>query len=164
MANTEKPGLGETAPPASSVTLEALGIGFAWVIVELAPDGILVSDDDGEIVMANRQVEEMFGYPRDVLVGAHVESLLPLRSRQVHRLHRARYADTPLTRPMGVGFELLGQHADGSEFPVEISLSPIAADRGPVTVVVIRDVHQQRARERDAARNVSERRRRANQR
>jgi PAS domain S-box-containing protein len=125
-----------------------LGIGFAWAIVELAPDGILVSDDDGRILMANRQVEDMFGYDRDRLVGAHVESLLPVRVRETDRAHRSKYVDAPATRPMGVGHNLLGLHADGSEFPVEISLSPIAADLGTATVVVIRDVSQQQARER----------------
>lgn len=126
---------------------KALGIGFAWVIVDLAPDGILVSNEDGEIVMANRQVEDMFGYPRQTLVGTHVESLLPIESRQVHRVHRARYADAPRTRAMGAGLELSGLHADGTEFPVEISLSAVAADHGPVTVAVIRDLRRQRARE-----------------
>jgi PAS domain S-box-containing protein len=134
-------------PHVPVVSPKALGAGFAWVIVELAPDGILVSDDDGEIVMANRQVGNMFGYDRDVLVGGQVESLLPARSRLAHRVHRARYSDAPRTRAMGVGLELLGVHADGTEFPVEISLSAVAADHGPVTVAVIRDLRRQRARE-----------------
>ncbi len=134
----------------SVVSPKALGVGFAWLIVELAPDGILVSDDDGEIVMANRQVEDMFGYDRDVLVGAHVESLLPARSRAVHRAHRASYTQAPRACAMGTGLELLGLHADGIEFPVEISLTAVAADHGPVTVAVIRDLRRQRAHEQAA--------------
>ncbi len=135
----------DACPPV--VSPKALGVGFAWVVVELAPDGILVSDDDGEIVMANRQIEDMFGYDRDSLVGAHVESLLPARSRSVHRAHRASYTQAPRACAMGTGLELLGLHADGTEFPVEISLSVVAADHGPVTVAVIRDLRRQRARE-----------------
>ena len=145
------------------VARKALGIGFAWVIVDLAPDGILVSDEDGEIVMANRQVEDMFGYPRQTVVGTHVESLLPIESRPVHRVHRARYRDAPRTRAMGAGLELFGRHADGTEFPVEISLSAVAADHGPVTVAVIRDLRRQRAREQPRL-NGSERRRQPHQR
>ena len=133
-----------SAPRASVLAPKALGAGFAWVIVELAPDGILVSDDDGEIVMANRRVAAMFGYDRDVLIGARVESLLPVRSRAVHREHRARYAEAPRTRPMGAGIELSALHADGTEFPVEISLSAVAADHGPVTVVVVRELQPRR--------------------
>lgn len=125
-----------TAPP------KTLGAGFAWVIVELAPDGILVSDDDGEIVMANRRVEDLFGYDRDALVGLHVENLLPVRSRAVHRVHRARYTEAPRTRPMGAGLELWALRADGTEFPAEISLSVVASDHGPVTVAVIRELQQ----------------------
>jgi PAS domain S-box-containing protein len=150
MAPTEKPRGGTVASPASSVTPEALGIGFAWVIVELAPDGILISDDRGRILMANRHVEELFGYDRDTLVGAQVEGLLPARSRRAHETHRADYAAAPTMRPMGVGLDLFGCHADGSEFPVEISLSRVATDQGAATVVVIRDVTQQRASERAA--------------
>lgn len=133
-------GLRPEAPIAATV----LGTGFAWVIVELAPDGILVSDDDGRIVMANRHIEALFGYDRDALVGARVETLLPERLRGAHETHRASYTATPALRPMGVGLELFGCHADGSEFPIEVSLSPAATEQGIATVVVIRDVTEQR--------------------
>jgi PAS domain S-box-containing protein len=125
-------------------------VGFAWVIVEHAPDGILVSDNDGRIVMANRQVETLFGYDRDSIVGAPVETLLPERLRRAHGTNRARYANAPALRPMGTGLELFGRRADGSEFPIEVSLSPTATDSGPATVVIIRDVTHQRALERAA--------------
>ena len=120
-----------------------LGAGFAWVIVELAPDGILVSDDDGVIVLANRRAESMFGYDQDELLGARVENLLPVALRAVHRLHRSRYAEAPTTRPMGSGIELRALRADGTELPVEISLSAVAADHGPVPIVVVRELQRQ---------------------
>ena len=133
---------------------DMLGIEFAWVIVELAPDGILVGDEDGRIMMANRHIETLFGYSNDALVGMQVEQLLPPRLRHTHETHRARYVSAPALRPMGAGLELFGCHADGSEFPIEVSLSPAATDRGIATVVVIRDVTEQRNLER-AARTAS---------
>jgi len=154
MAIDDDPEAGLTASLGSSSAADGLGIGFAWVIVELAPDGILVSDDDGRIMMANRQVEELFGYNRDALIGAQVESLLPTRLCRVHETHRANYVAAPALRPMGAGLELFGRRADGSEFPIEISLSPAATERGIATVVVIRDVTEQRALE-HAARTAS---------
>lgn len=156
MTADERSEAGLTPSPKSSVAPDELGIGFAWVIVELAPDGILVSDDDGRIMMANRQVEELFGYNRDALVGAQVESLLPTRLRRAHEAHRANYVTAPVPRPMGAGLELFGSRADGSEFPIEISLSPAATERGIVTVVVVRDLTEQRALE-HAARTASAR-------
>ncbi len=119
----------------------------ASTILELAPEGILVSDDDGRILMANHQIEELFGYDRDRLLGTPVESLLPARLRDAHETDRVTHAIAPAQRTMGVGLELLGRHADGSEFPIEVSLSPAATDRGIATVAVIRDVSQQRALE-----------------
>lgn len=124
--------------------------GFAWAIVELAPDGILVADDDGLVLMANRRVEELFGYGRGELEGSLVERLLPLRFRDAHVAERDRYRERPATRSMGAGLELSGCRADGSEFPVEVALSPVATDRGMAIVVVIRDVTDQRANERAA--------------
>jgi PAS domain S-box-containing protein len=132
------------------VNVATLGLGFAWTIVELAPDGILVCDDGGEILMVNRQVESLFGYDRDALVGAQVERLLPASLRRSHEALRAGYVAAPALRSMGSGRGLLGRRADGSEFPVEISLSPAATERGIATVVVVRDVSDQRAAERDA--------------
>ncbi len=134
-------------PPAATARL---GHEFAWVIVELAPDGILVSDDDGRIMMANRQIEALFGYDRGALVGEPVERLLPPRLRLAHESHRTSYVNAPALRPMGSGLELFGCRADGSEFPIEVSLSPTATDHGIATVVVVRDVTSQRALERTA--------------
>ena len=150
MTAADQPGQDATLTAASPTTARALGIDFAWVIVDLAPDGILVSDDDGRILMANRHIEELFGYDRDTLIGERVEQLLPPRLRNAHETHRAAYVVAPALRPMGAGLELFGAHANGSEFPIEVSLSPAATDQGIVTVVIIRDVTQQRALERDA--------------
>ena len=84
MTATRTPGGVAAASPNPSVSRTASDVGFAWVIVEFAPDGILVSDDDGQIMMANRQIEELFGYDRDALVGIQVEYLLATRSRDGH--------------------------------------------------------------------------------
>ena len=138
----------EGRPPPSPDALpaaKALGFGFAWAIVELAPDGILVGDAHGHIMMVNRQVEELFGYRRETLIGAPVETLLPARLRNAHEAHRANYATAPTVRPMGTGRKLFGRRANGSEFPIEVSLSPAPTDHGVVTVVVIRDMTEHRA-------------------
>jgi PAS domain S-box-containing protein len=145
MAAAEQPRSATPASSAGPVATEALDDGFAWLIVELAPDGILVADEAGRIVMVNRHIEELFGYGRDGLVGRFVESLLPAQLRRGHETHRARYAAAPALRPMGTGLELLGCRADGSEFPIEVSLSPVATDHGIATVVVVRDLTHQRA-------------------
>ncbi len=151
MTATRKPEHDRTAVSTKSfATSSVRAPEFAWVIIELAPDAILVSDGDGRIIMANKQVEALFGYDRDILIAEPVETLLPMRLRAAHEAHRADYASAPTTRPMGAGLRLFGRHADGSEFPIEVSLSPIAADRGIATVVVIRDVSQQRDLERAA--------------
>jgi len=97
-----------TSPaPRSSVGAEAFGL--ACAIVERAPDAILVCDEHGRIMMANSQVEGLFGYDRDALVGAQVE-MLPARLRSAHEPHRANYAIAPTRRPMGAGLELFGRH------------------------------------------------------
>jgi PAS domain S-box-containing protein len=116
-----------------------LGEHFGWVIVELAPDGILVVDEAGCIMLANSKIEKMFGHPRPQLVGARVETLMPHRFRAGHFRTRHDYSESPSARPMGIGQSLQGLHADGSEFPVEISLSPITTGAGVQTVVIIRD-------------------------
>ena len=116
-----------------------LGIGFAWQIVDLAPDGMLVTDPEGRIVMANRQAEALFGHDRGALVGTPVDSLLPPQLRRVHERHRRSYRAAPSVRPMGSRLELSGYRADGSEFPIDVSLSPAFTEDGlAVTVVSIR--------------------------
>ena len=103
----------------------------ASALVEAAPDGMMMADEQGRILLVNRQVEVLFGYRREDLVGQPVEVLLPERLRQAHGAHRTRFRAEPRTRTMGAGLRLSGRRADGAEFPVEISLSPLRTDAGP---------------------------------
>ena len=96
---------------------------------------------DGDGMLANRRMEEMFGYQQDDLAGHPVESLIPAL-HAAHHSHRADYAQAPETRPMGAGARLVGLRNDGTTFPVEISLSPIPTTTGQLTLAVIRDVNQ----------------------
>ena len=109
-------------------------------LLEAAPDSVVIVDQGGAIQMVNRQTEVLFGYPREELLGQPVEVLLPERFRARHRGHRGTYSDDPHTRPMGVGLELFGRRKDGSEFPVEISLSPMSSEDESVVISIIRDV------------------------
>jgi two-component system sensor histidine kinase DevS len=111
-----------------------------WAVIEAAPDAVLLVDSDGRIALANRQVETLFGYDRVELVGAAVEVLVPDDVREMHVDLRRRYQANPVTRPMGVGRELLGRRRDGSLLPVEISLSPVSAADEVLTIAVVRDV------------------------
>lgn len=115
---------------------------------EAAPDGILVVDENGVIDDANPMAGRLFGYGRDDLVGHSVEMLVPEGAREAHSEHRRGYTRSPHTRPMGVGMDLRGRRRDGSEFPVEISLSPWRSETGTKVIVAVRDVTQ-RTRLRD---------------
>ncbi len=109
-------------------------------LLEHAPDATVIVDGRGCILLVNRQVEDVFGYRRDTLIGQDVEILVPERFRARHPgLRRSFYAD-PQVRPMGVGLQLYGRRRDGSEFPVEISLSPIETTEGILVSAAIRDV------------------------
>src|SRR5438876_10430516 len=94
-------------------------------LFEFSPDAILVADHQGRIVRINARVESLFGYPRDELISQPVEVLMPDRFHRVHTFHRQHYNEAMRMRPMGVGLELVGKRKDGTEFPVDIMLSPV---------------------------------------
>jgi PAS domain S-box-containing protein len=109
-------------------------------LLESTPDAIVISNVTGRIVLVNQQAEQVFGYPRSELLGQPVEVLLPERYRSGHLGHRGAYFVQPRTRTMGAGLELHGRRRDGSEFPVEISLSPIVTEEGTMVMSAVRDI------------------------
>jgi formate hydrogenlyase transcriptional activator len=109
-------------------------------LFEFSPDAILLTDATGRITKVNTQAERVFGYTREELIGQRVELLIPERFRKVHPTHRSEYSSQPQPRPMGIGLELFGRRKDGSEFPVDIMLSPVETSEGRMTVSVVRDV------------------------
>ena len=117
-------------------------------LFETAPDATIVVDSEGQIVLANAQADNLFGYDNGGLRGRPVEVLLPQALRAGHGAHRARFMANPRLRPMGAGFELVGMRRDGREFPVEISLSPVQTGDTPLFAASIRDISEtQRARQ-----------------
>jgi PAS domain S-box-containing protein len=109
-------------------------------LLEAAPDGIVEVDASGRILLVNSQAEKMFGYSREELVGQSVEVLIPDRFRSRHPAHRERYRSQPVMRPMGSVPDLRAVRADGTEFAVDINLSPFEGETSGSVVCVIRDV------------------------
>lgn len=122
-------------------------------LLEAAPDAIVIAGTDGRIILVNRQAEAIFGYERSELLGQPIEILVPENERGQHGRHRAGFFMKPNTRPMGAGLELYGRRKDGTRFPVEISLSPIATEDGLVVSAAVRDASE-RKRAEDQARHL----------
>jgi PAS domain S-box-containing protein len=120
-------------------------------LLDSAPDGVVVINSDGRIVLINGQVERLFGYAAGDLLGRRIEVLLPERHHARHADHRSGYFVAPRPRPMGGGMELAGRRQDGTEFPVDISLSSIETDDGRLATAFIRDLTAPRSAEEQPA-------------
>jgi PAS domain S-box-containing protein len=120
--------------------------------IESAPSGLLMIDKDGTIVLVNREVERLFGYSREELLGKSIEMLVPERFRPGHPGFRAAFFEDPQTRAMGVGRELFGLRQDGSEVPVEISLNPIETEEGIFVLSSVVDISARKQAEQEQAR------------
>jgi PAS domain S-box-containing protein len=132
-------------------------------VFESAPDGIMVVDREGVVRDLNPAVEVLFGFAREEVLGEAVEMLLPDAFRRAHQAHRERYRKNPHVRHMGAGLGLTAQRKDGTEFPVEVSLSPWSHGGHDYVICIVRDVTE-RKRIRDfsegALRSVEEERQR----
>ena len=116
-------------------------------LLEAAPDAMVIVGEDGRIVLANGQAEQLFGYPREELVGQRIELLVPERLRDHHPGYRRTYALDSQPRPMGAGVDLCGRRKDGSEFPAEISLAPMDTGDGRLVTAAIRDLTERKKAE-----------------
>lgn len=121
-------------------TIENFTSGEYRAVFDAAPDGIIIVDEEGRIRDVNPQAERFFGHEREELLGAEIERLVPERTRDLHRGQRQAYMAAPHARPMGIGLELKGRRNDGSEFPVEISLSPMPTADGQFIIAMVRDM------------------------
>jgi PAS domain S-box-containing protein len=143
---------GKEIKPSQDLVAETL---LSTSVVEAIPDAVAAVDQQGLIIQVNSRTESLFGYSRDELIGQKIEILVPERHRPRHGLHREQFHQQPKIRPMGSGLDLYGRRRDGSEFPVEISLSPVAGSAGVIVLSAIRDVSDRK--------RIEEELRRANQ-
>jgi PAS domain S-box-containing protein len=135
VAGTNGNGLAETDPAEGKRAEERFRL-----VVESAPNAIVVINEQGEIVLVNSRTEEWFGYRREELIGRPVEVLVPERFQASHTDERARFLASPQARPMGVGRDLFGRRKDGSEFPVEIGLNPMRTGEGMLVLAAVVDI------------------------
>jgi PAS domain S-box-containing protein len=126
-------------------------------LLEAVPDAVVMIDGKGRMVLVNEQSERLFGYERRELLGERVEMLLPPRTREPHSGHRSGYFADPRTRPMGLGLDLAGRRKDGTEFPVDISLSAVETGKRWLATAFVRDMTERTLRA-DLERNLAERR------
>jgi PAS domain S-box-containing protein len=125
-------------------------------LLDTAPDAMVVAGADGRINFVNVRTESLFGYTRSELLGQHLEILIPERARAGHAAHLVRFFTNPGVRPMGSGIELYGRRKDGTELPIEVSLSPLRSDGGITVSAAIRDISERKRME-AAAKLVSDR-------
>jgi len=132
----------QSAAPAKVAAEPASGESQAGLdrLFESLPDATVTADREGRIVSANGQAERMFGYTRRELAGQPIHVLVPERYRDAHHAYVRGYQDSPHARPMGAGLELYGRRKDGTEFPVDIMLSPLATGGGLLSLAVVRDM------------------------
>jgi len=126
-----------------------------WAMVESSPDGMLLANEHGVLMLVNEQIETLFGYDRGELLGLAVETLLPERHRNTHTAHRTMYRAAARPRAMGGDLALMGRRRNGTEFPVEVSLSPITTTQGLRVVATVRDITTRLATEAGLRRNES---------
>jgi PAS domain S-box-containing protein len=111
---------------------------------EQPPDATILVDENGKINRVNAAAEAMFGFSRERMLGQAIEMLVPERIRDIHVAYRGRYMKDPKIRNLGVGLQLFAQHADGSEFPVDIMLSPITLEQRRLVLAVVRDITERK--------------------
>src|SRR5450631_4032298 len=109
-------------------------------LLDAVPDALVGVDHAGVIRLVNHQTELLFGYEGDDLIGAPLETLVPESLRPVHKVHREGYVAAPFTRAMGLGLELRGQRRDGTQFPMDITLSHTDTENGPLVIAAVRDM------------------------
>ena len=122
---------------------------LAQGLLEAAPDAVVIVDEAGNIMLVNAQTEKLFGYSREELVGQPVEILIPAALKRQHVLQRDAFIGAPRTRPMGMGRNLSGLRKDGTQVPVEVSLSPMQTDQGSIVISIIRDATESKRVERE---------------